>query len=255
MDGRPVLGESADGVDDRAYVFAARDRHDELRDTVRSVRDGRYRYVRNYHPERPYRLQNGYRNRHPAMQEIHRLAAADELDGACELWIRHRRPPGELYDLRADPQEIENLADDPNYCNTLQRLRGALDDWIDRTGDRGLDNELSMIHKMWPGGGQPTTAVPDFVPNAEGNRGTDVVASGDPADPPVVELDGPAELSFICATEGTSIRYALNGDEWTLYMGPIRLDSGVTIVTATANHYGYADSDIVAATFEIRGGG
>jgi hypothetical protein len=82
-----------------------------------------------------------------------------------------------------------------------------------------------------------------------------VVGGGDPSDPPVVELDGPAELSFICATEGASIRYAFDAGDWALYTGPIRLDGRVTTVTATANHYGYADSDIVAATFEIRGGG
>jgi len=253
VDGRPLLGDRADGVPDRSYVFAARDRHDELRDTVRSVRDERYRYVRNYHVNRPYRLQNGYRNRHPAMQEINRLAAADELDGACELWTRHCRPPEELYDLRADPHEVENLADDPSFREPLERLRGALDDWLDRTDDRGLHDERSTIAEMWPGGQQPRTAPPDFVPNAGGaGGGVDVVAGGDPGAPEVVELDAPAELSLPCATEGSSVLYTLDGDRpSTLYTGPIGLEEGRTTVTATANRYGYADSERVAVTFDV----
>jgi len=252
MDGRPLLGDRADGVEDRTYVFAARDRHDEMRDTVRSVRDDRYRYVRNYHPNRPYRLQNGYRNRHPAMQEINRLAAEDNLEGHRAFWTRHRRPPEELYDLRADPHEVDNLAGNPAHREALDRLGGALDDWLDRTDDRGLDDEPAMVEGMWPGGEQRETAPPDFIPNGRDSRGTDVVAGGDPDDPPVVELESPAELSLICATEGASMLYARDGEaSWTLYTGPIELDPGRTTMTARANRYGYADSDRVAATFEV----
>ena len=78
-----------------------------------------------------------------------------------------------------------------------------------------------------------------------------MVGGGDPSDPPVVELDGPAELSFICTTGGASIRYAFDAGDWALYTGPIRLDSGRITVTAKANRYGYADSTAVAVTFEI----
>ena len=251
MDGRPLLGERAEQATDRTYVYAARDRHDELRDTVRSVRDERYRYVRNYHVNRPYRLQNGYRNRHPAMQEINRLAAADELDGPRTIWTRHRRPPEELYDLEADPHEVENLADDPSHEDTLARLRGALDDWIEETGDRGLENEPSMIAEMRQGSEQPRTVPPDFVPNVDGNRGLDIVDGTCSADHPI-EVTSPAELSFICGTEGASIRYRLGDEErWSLYTGPIALETGTTTVTAIANRYGYADSEQVSATFEV----
>jgi hypothetical protein len=104
---------------------------------------------------------------------------------------------------------------------------------------------------MWPDGNQPTTAVPDFVLNAEGNRGTDIRAGEGPEDPPVLELAGPVELSFVCATEGASIRYAVDDGEWTLYTGPVALPSGRSTVTATANRYGYADSDGVAVTFNV----
>lgn len=62
-----------------------------------------------------------------------------------------------------------------------------------------------------------------------------------------------AELSLICATEGASIRYAFGDGDWTLYTGPVQLESGETTVRATANRYGYADSDDVGLTFEVAG--
>ncbi len=46
---------SADGrlvAEPNEYVYASRDRMDEQEDTSRSVRDKRFRYIRNYHPDR-----------------------------------------------------------------------------------------------------------------------------------------------------------------------------------------------------------
>ncbi len=52
MLGRVILGDAVAPAP--KYVFAARDRMDEAPDRIRSVRGERYRYVRNFHPERPY---------------------------------------------------------------------------------------------------------------------------------------------------------------------------------------------------------
>jgi arylsulfatase A-like enzyme len=47
------------------------------------------------------------------------------------------RPEGpiELYDLRADPRERTNLADDPDHAETLDRLRARLGDYFARHAD------------------------------------------------------------------------------------------------------------------------
>jgi hypothetical protein len=218
------------------------------------VRTDRFRYVRNYHPERPYRLQNGYHSQHPAKREINRLAAADALDGDRAFWLRDGRPPEELYDLAADPHETDNLAGDPDHRATLKRLRGALDDWIDRTDDLGLGDERPMVESFRSDGEQPTTATPDFAPNVPGNRCEEVRPGGSPDDPPVLTADGPAECALICATEGASMTYRFGDDGlWTLYTGPFRLPGGETTVEARANRYGYADSDRVALTVAVDG--
>ena len=65
------------------------------------------------------------------------------------------RPPEELYDVQADPHQIHDLAADPAHRAVLERMRGAVDEWMTRIGDQGLINEPEMIQRMWPGGVQP----------------------------------------------------------------------------------------------------
>lgn len=52
-----------------------------------------------------------------------------------------QRPTEELYDLEADPDEQENLADDPSHQATLERLRGKVDEWMQTTNDRLLEGK------------------------------------------------------------------------------------------------------------------
>jgi hypothetical protein len=44
-------------------------------------------------------------------------------------------PKEELYDIQADPHELENLAGDPKFATELAELRGALDAWKKETRD------------------------------------------------------------------------------------------------------------------------
>ena len=78
--------------------------------------------------------------------------------------MRTSRPAEELYDVRRDPHQIENLAADPAHRATLERMRAAVVEWMTRIDDQGLINEPEMIQRMWPGGVQPATAQPYIVP-------------------------------------------------------------------------------------------
>ena len=249
MGGRPFLGP---GADEREYVFAARDRYDESYDMVRAVRDHRFKYVRHYRPGTPYRQWIPYRNRHPVMREILERARQGDLEGA-ERWFDANRPDEELYDLREDPHEVENLADDSEYADTLDRLRGALDDWRDRVGDAGDQAETEMVRERYGGDEQPETAAPRFVVNSpahdERTAGTDGLA-----------LERPATLSLYCATQGASVAYAFADDpvendgsepQWELYTGPIELPEGETAVRAKAVRYGFAESDEQVGIFTV----
>jgi arylsulfatase A-like enzyme len=244
LQGQPFLGPDAEP---RQYIFATRDRHDEFYDRVRAVRDHRYKYLRHYHPEQPYLPWNPYRNRHPVMQEMWRLYRQDALEGAQRLLFDSPRPPEELYDTQADPFEMINLADDPAYRRVLARLRGALDEWQTDVGDLGDMAEEEMVHRWWPQGVQPQTAMVGFVPFAAQSAGLELSRGG--------SFDGPCRLQLHCPTQGASMTYTFDAGQnarWRLYTGPIELPRGTTTVRARAVRIGYLDSTESEGDFTVR---
>ncbi len=55
----------------------------------------------------------------------------------------------ELYDLEADPYEIDNLADDPAYAAKRAELTEALEAWIVESNDQGRTPESEDVHESW----------------------------------------------------------------------------------------------------------
>jgi N-sulfoglucosamine sulfohydrolase len=142
-----------DGYTPREYVVSARDRCDETVDHIRSVRTKRFKYIRNFDPERPYMQENAYKRRqYPVLTLLEQLHAAGKLTPVQELFMAERRPEEELYDLEADPHEVNNLAGSPDHAEKLAELRGILDAWIKRTGDKGQTPEDEETVRAQSGG-------------------------------------------------------------------------------------------------------
>lgn len=143
MHGQRFVGENLPAP--RKYVYAHRDRMDETYDRVRAVRDGRYKYVRNFHPELPYAQRVQYMELMPIMKDWRRLNAEGKLEGAQKLFFQPTKPAEELYDTEKDPHEINNLVADPNYNGKLTELRAALDRWLADTKDLGGTPEPELV--------------------------------------------------------------------------------------------------------------
>ncbi len=138
MQGRVMFGAGAEPK--RQYAFGARDRCDETVFRLRTVRDDRYRYIRNFTPERPFLQANNYKEKsYPVWNLLKEMAARDELTPDQKKLTAASMPEEELYDLSADPYEIHNLAASAEPANrqALERLRAVLDRWIEQTQDRG----------------------------------------------------------------------------------------------------------------------
>lgn len=148
MEGRVFLGE--DKVASREYVFAARDRCDETVDRIRAVRDKRYKYIRNYYPDRPYMQLNRYKEvSYPIWRQLLRLEKEGQLSASQNPFLARSRPDEELYDTEADPNELHNLAESPEHQQILTRMSSALDLWIQHTGDKGEQPEDPSIAAAW----------------------------------------------------------------------------------------------------------
>ena len=140
MQGRVFLGPTA--APPREYAFGARDRCDTTVFRLRTVRDARYRYIRNFTPDRPFLQANAYKEKqYPVWNLLKELHAQGKLTPAQEFLCQPTMPPEELYDLEADPHQIRNLATSPEHAATLARLRGVLEKWITDTDDQGRHPE------------------------------------------------------------------------------------------------------------------
>ncbi len=132
MQGRIFLGEQAEAP--RAMVFGARDRCDETVMRIRSVRDARYRYIRNFMPEVPFLAPNKYKeDEYPVWNLLKQLHAEGKLTPVQDFLCQPQRPAEELYDLESDPYEINNLAADQAHADPLASLRAALAQWMAKT--------------------------------------------------------------------------------------------------------------------------
>jgi len=206
----------------RKYIHAAADRFDGFTDTIRVVKDNRYKYIRNYRPEQGYYLPVTYRERIPTMQELLRLRDEGNLTPAQAQWFRESKEVDELYDTVADPHELNNLAQNPEYGEVLSRLKKEMDRWLNSIGDDPNLSERAIINKLWNGEiSKPKTAVPD-----------------------ITIIDGMASLSS--STPGASISYKIiqNNYEpvaWDIYSEPFIVTPGATL-QMQAHRIGYDES-------------
>src|SRR5688572_9446750 len=135
----------------RDQVFVERERHAQVRRgdlsyPARALRTDRFLYIRNFRPDRwpagdperyfavgPFGDIDGgpskdlllERRGDPAMARFFALATA-------------KRPAEELYDLRADPSELENVAGKPQYARDKAALKAILEKWMRDTNDPRL---------------------------------------------------------------------------------------------------------------------
>ncbi|MFO1484527.1 MAG: sulfatase [Verrucomicrobiaceae bacterium] len=160
----PTLLEAAGGkpptdIDGKSFLPVLRGETEAHRDLIfsthsndnrfnvyptRAVRDERWKYIRNLHPEFAFTthidlpVKLGQRDFFATWEE----KAKTDPQAAAILKRYHERPAEELYDLEADPHEQHNLAADPAKSAELADLRAELDAWIESQGDK-----LSVFEK------------------------------------------------------------------------------------------------------------
>jgi N-sulfoglucosamine sulfohydrolase len=137
--GRPLLGQAAKP---REFVITARDRCGPAVDRIRCVRDGRYAYIRNFMPEKPYTQFSEYiETYYPTQKVMKELYAQGKLDAAASLFMAARKPEAEFYDLAADPHEVKNRIEEPAEQKRIAQYAARLAAWMKASGDRGAEVE------------------------------------------------------------------------------------------------------------------
>jgi len=103
---------------------------------MRAVRTARYKYIRNFEPEREFVARLEAQRSWTAMRE----GARTDPELAQRVSRYGRRPAEELYLLDSDPAELRNRIDDPALAGEVERLRIRLRELMQATDDPMLDD-------------------------------------------------------------------------------------------------------------------
>ncbi|MBE3110711.1 MAG: hypothetical protein IMZ46_09395 [Acidobacteria bacterium] len=166
----PVLLSGKSGYVDprRDHVLTGMERHVPCRGAskggypMRAIRTREFHYIRNFTPDRwaagdpgaePYTYEQ--------LATDTRVAFADVDAGPSKAYmVLHRddpevkplferafgrRPAQELYDLRSDPWQMRNVADDPQYATARKRLDGQLTAELKATGDPRITGQGAVF--------------------------------------------------------------------------------------------------------------
>jgi N-sulfoglucosamine sulfohydrolase len=166
----PVLKSGETGLVDpsRTAAIMGRERHvamareGHLPYPQRAIRTADHLYIINFRPDRyplgdPYRLDGDNPPTAAELTESTFVTLPDEDAGPTKAWlVMHRndpqwrplydqvygkRPLEELFDLKADPHQMQNVAGDPKYAEVRAELERRLLDELRRTGDPRLVDE------------------------------------------------------------------------------------------------------------------
>lgn len=141
LDGESFLGVLLDKAKFfRSYVYATHTADGKMNDfPQRCVRDARYKYILNLHPERAWTTHwtkvAGIPQSHKQVWDTWVEKAKSDPKAAKIVDMNEKHPREELYDTKTDPHELNNLADSPELRSVLVRMRRNLRKWLAAQGE------------------------------------------------------------------------------------------------------------------------
>ena len=200
----------------REYVYASRDRIDEIRDRQRAARDPRYKYIRSWAPEVPGGHELAYRDNLDMVRAMRERWQSDQLNADQARWFEGAGEE-QLYDLHSDPDELTNLIDERSLAEVAERMRAALREWLELVGDMSAIPEAQMRESFLDEGRVPETMIPKITTNN----------------------------GFLTAhsDNSASIGYRTGDGRWRLYTQPVEQDDQRVYFKAV--RYGWHESAVV----------
>ncbi|MFM2482006.1 sulfatase [Celerinatantimonas sp. YJH-8] len=210
---------SKDAPASRKYVYGDRARMDTAAMRSYFIRSDQYQYVRNM-DSTPGGTHIAFRDQLHTTSSLYEGEKAGTLNKAQLKWLQPR-PAEELYDLSKDPYQLHNIATDPHYARVKHELRDQLYHWRNRGNDMSLVAEGVMKKDLLDANGQQKVTLP-----------------------PVVEQDSLTGEIFIAnRSDGASIAYSYDQQNWTLYNGSFNPKSHKQVFVK-AVRYGWKPSAV-----------
>lgn len=150
-------GNFLDQKNKREWVYGARDRVDEVFDCSRSVRNGRWLLIRNYHPHLGWNQPSVFSDLGEIRREItsYFQGKGPRSPGLFHYALPHR-DFYEFYDCKADPENLRNLSEEEmshEQRNAFESAIKELHGMARKTNDtgclpEGIMADLVKEHKM-----------------------------------------------------------------------------------------------------------
>jgi len=208
----------------RQYIFAAKDRLDEVTFKERAVRSTQFKYIKNYLPNLPGGIRLKYREQLPVMADVWQAIDEKKLNSNQLAWYLPR-PTEELYNIEVDPFELNNLATLARHQDTLLIMRAALTKFKVRVPDLSDISEIRLAKRNWPNKKQPVTSPPKIKRLAN-------------------------KVMLTNSTDGASIGFQLNQEPWQLYVKPFDVKESDHL-NVKAVKYGWQESSVKQITIII----
>ncbi|MCK0160544.1 sulfatase-like hydrolase/transferase [Allomuricauda sp. F6463D] len=160
MNGHVFMGPSTEPAPETVLLFS--DRFVSAPEMRRGITDGRWKYIRNYEPDRPrFQMITYPILQHGQLSQVKEYQAGRTNPAQSAFFLT--QPPEELYDTQADPYEIKNLAGLPDYADKLRMMGQKLNDQLLAARDAGFIPEPMMAAIDQ----DTTTTIYDFSQSTE----------------------------------------------------------------------------------------
>lgn len=146
IDGTAVLGKFSEPIKlkKKNTAFGYADRFDEKYDLVRTLRVGKYKYIRNFQPFNVDGLFNFYRYKMLAFKEWRTLHLSGNLNAEQRQFFEPKSSEA-LYDLEQDPHEVNDLSASQEHQEILRSMRNQLHEKLSTLPDLSFYPEPFLL--------------------------------------------------------------------------------------------------------------
>ncbi len=130
---------------------------------MRAIRSKDYKLILNLMPERPWCQYNKYKEgAYPMLAELNIMNLKGQLTSEQAAFLAPCKSRIELFDLRRDPREVKNVADDPRYAQVKAEMLAELEHWCKKViHDQGVSKDFRALGVFPPT--CPTSTVDKWV--------------------------------------------------------------------------------------------